>query len=244
MLRRARKQDIYSELSIFENVDVSYGSKDERYYRDKVLHFVSQLPKEGRLLGLEIGCGTGVYTHHFAEFNKIEIVGMDLSENMLKIAKAKYPHIRFEQDNIEDLKYEDSMFDFCVGFNIVHHFPYKTKLFRNIARVLKAGGIFYCEEPNSLHLIPLILWSFKDLLGLNYTINEFPINPYQVSKVAAKFGLEWVDTFPINAVWNVPNNIKERISLLIRRTLNSISLMLPVSFVNSYNIGLLYKNSL
>lgn len=241
MFKRPRKQSIKSELLVFENVDASYGSKDERYYYNRVLKFVSLLPKGGRKTGLEIGCGTGVYTHHFAKFDNINIIGVDLSKNVLDIARTRYPRIRVEQGNIENLKYESATFDFCVGFNIVHHLPDKNRLFRNISRILKPGGIFYCEEPNSLHLIPFIVWNFSSLLGMNYTANEFPVNPYRTGKVAAKHGLKWISSFPIHPHWNEPKNLTEKTSLVVRKFLNTISLMMPYSFVNSFDIGLLFQ---
>ena len=241
MLIRSKKQSVASEIEVFDNIDASYGNWDEDFYYERVRHFVSLLPKGKKLLGLEIGCGIGAYTCNFTKFDDIEIVGMDLSENMLQIAKGKYPQIHFEQGNAEHLRYEDEKFDFCVSFHVVHHFPYKNDLFKNISRILKPGGFFYCEEPNRLHPVPFIMWSMKEIRGLNLTKNEFPINPYQVSKVAAKYGLKWLDSFPIHPQWNEPKNLTEKTSLVIRKFLNMVSLMMPYSLVNSYNIGLFYK---
>lgn len=243
MLNRAKKQSITSEIEIFGKADESYGDWDEDFYYGRVEHFVSLLPKDRKLKGLDIGCGNGIYTCHFAKFDSIEIVGMDLSEHMLEIAREKHPQIRFDQGNAQELKYEDAAFDFCTSFNVVHHFPDKYELFKNISRVLKPGGLFYCEEPNGLHVVPFIVWSSKGIRRLALTKNEFPINPYKVAKAASKAGLKWVDSFPIHPHWNEPMNFVEKISLVTRKILDKASLMMPYRFENSYDIGLLFEKS-
>ena len=48
---------------------------------------------------LDIGCGTGVLCHVLQEHG-IKAHGMDLSENMIAMAKDKYPEIPFEQGNM------------------------------------------------------------------------------------------------------------------------------------------------
>ncbi len=243
MLNQAKKQSVVSEIEVFEKADESYGNRDENFYYSRVEHFVSLLPKSRKLKGLDIGCGTGIYTNHFLKFEDIEVEGMDISENMIKIAKTKYPQIHFEQGNAEELKHEDEQFDFCTSFHVVHHFPGKNELFKNISRVLKPGGLFYCEEPNGLHPVPFIVWGSKGIRRLALTQNEFPINPYKVAKAASKAGLKWVDSFPIHPHWNEPANFVEKMSLVIRNVLDKTALMMPYRFENSYDIGLLFEKS-
>jgi ubiquinone/menaquinone biosynthesis C-methylase UbiE len=64
---------------------------------------------------LDAGCGNGDYTHILTE-NGGNVIGCDGSNEMLNIAKAKYPKYRFENVNLLDnLPYGNNEYDivFC-----------------------------------------------------------------------------------------------------------------------------------
>ena len=100
---------------------------------------------------LEIGCGTGYFTRELTR-RGADIVAIDVSPDLLEIAKAKYsaPNVRYEIQNACALTYNDSMFDSVVGSSILHHLEIEEAL-REIYRVLKPGGTIYFTEPNMLN---------------------------------------------------------------------------------------------
>jgi SAM-dependent methyltransferase len=100
---------------------------------------------------LEIGCGTGYFTRELTRLGA-DIVAIDVSPDLLEIAKAKYsaPNVRYEIQNAYALTYNDSMFDSVVGSSILHHLEIEEAL-REIYRVLKPGGTIYFTEPNMLN---------------------------------------------------------------------------------------------
>src|SRR3954452_7147234 len=68
---------------------------------------------------LDVATGTGDLAVELARRvgDSGEVVGSDFSENMLELARAKAPSIRFDQANALDLPYEDDSFDaVTVGF--------------------------------------------------------------------------------------------------------------------------------
>ena len=55
---------------------------------------------------LEVGCGTG-HRGQFFKSKGYDYVGLDISEGMLKIARRKYPDIRFIQGDVRKLQLKE-----------------------------------------------------------------------------------------------------------------------------------------
>ena len=100
---------------------------------------------------LELGCGTGYFTRELAR-SEAEIVAVDLSPELLEIAKAhsSTPNIRYEIQNACALRCADAVFDSVVGSSVLHHLDIKKAL-PEIYRVLKQDGRIYFTEPNMLN---------------------------------------------------------------------------------------------
>jgi len=100
---------------------------------------------------LELGCGTGYFTHELAG-SGADIVAIDISPELLEIARAKRsgPNIRYEIKDACALTYADAMFDSVVGSSILHHLEIEEAL-REVYRVLKPSGTIYFTEPNMLN---------------------------------------------------------------------------------------------
>ena len=139
--------------TISENYDglnrvISLGSDIK--WRKKVIKMVAE--KKPRTI-LDIATGTGDLAIQFAEKISAEkIVGLDLSEGMLSVARKKVSgkeiseKIEFVQADSEALPFEDNTFDaITVSFGI-RNFENLEKGLSEIFRVLKKGGIFVILE--------------------------------------------------------------------------------------------------
>jgi ubiquinone/menaquinone biosynthesis C-methylase UbiE len=78
-----------------------------------------------------------------------QIVGIDLSENMLKLGERHLQEaglsdrIRLERVDAKQMPYADAAFDFVVSNSIMHHLPDPLPCWREIGRILKPdGGLF------------------------------------------------------------------------------------------------------
>jgi ubiquinone/menaquinone biosynthesis C-methylase UbiE len=99
---------------------------------------------------LDLGCGTGNYTTLFADTNA-NVTGIDLSEDLLQIAKQRVPSAKFLCTDAESLEsIESGSMDCVVGNAVLHHFDVSLAL-RSMLRVLKPGGAIGFTEPNMLN---------------------------------------------------------------------------------------------
>ncbi len=98
-------------------------------------------------LVLDAGTGTARIPVLMAEMRpQWQIVGIDLSENMLKLGQQHVAaahlsdRIRLEKVDAKRLPYDDNSFDLVVSNSIVHHLSDPMPFFKEIDRVLKPNG--------------------------------------------------------------------------------------------------------
>ncbi len=103
-----------------------------RYYHDAIASFVTFniLPDDSVL---EIGCGPGDLIASLPCRSK---TGIDLSEQMLRIAREKYPAVEFIQGDAEDLP-EGRTFDKVILSDTVGLLPDVQRAFQALHRVTK-----------------------------------------------------------------------------------------------------------
>lgn len=99
---------------------------------------------EGKTI-LDLGCGTGIFTFLFEEYNPAELLAIDLSDEMLNIAKEKALKknsiAQFLQGDVsEAASYPAKEFDFIFSSTTTHYIANLNKLFENIHNCLKTGG--------------------------------------------------------------------------------------------------------
>lgn len=83
--------------------------KRNAYYNKSLERYFSFIiPVDSRVL--EIGCGTGELLNAVAPSYG---VGIDFAENMIAIAKEKFPHLHFQVDDFENLQF-DEKFDYVI----------------------------------------------------------------------------------------------------------------------------------
>jgi ubiquinone/menaquinone biosynthesis C-methylase UbiE len=101
---------------------------------------------------LEIGCGRGIGTEIiFGRFRAREVHAFDLDPEM--VLKARKHLARFRFDNLRlfvgdaaAIEAEDEFYDAVVDFGIIHHVPGWQRAVKEVARVLRPGGLFLFEE--------------------------------------------------------------------------------------------------
>nr|MDO8135510.1 class I SAM-dependent methyltransferase [Candidatus Njordarchaeum guaymaensis] len=109
--------------------------------RDRVVDFANA--RSGSRV-LDVGTGTGKLALAFAK-RGYYVVGVDLSEDMLRVAKRnnRYKNARFEFADATKLPFDDSYFDVsCTSF-VLHDMPppIREKALKEMVRVTRPKGV-------------------------------------------------------------------------------------------------------
>jgi SAM-dependent methyltransferase len=89
----------------------------------------------------DVGCGPGYVTRHLHDLG-VDAFGIDLSSEMIAIARRDYPDLRFEVGTMTDLDLADHSVTGVLAFWSVIHVPDHTvpAVFGQFRRVLRPGG--------------------------------------------------------------------------------------------------------
>jgi ubiquinone/menaquinone biosynthesis C-methylase UbiE len=161
---------------------------------------------EKSLKMLDVGCGTGEYTQRVAKlFPKSKIIGLDISKNILEVAKKKCKgkrNVSFVLKSAYNTDFKENSFDIIYGFYVLHHLDIE-KFRREALRILKPGGLLFFYEPNILNPIVFLIKTNKYLKKkVGDSPEEWAINPLTVKNQLPGFKLLNLSTTEF--VWPVP----------------------------------------
>jgi SAM-dependent methyltransferase len=143
--------------------------------------FIEQAALAPGRRALELGCGTGLFTEKVAR-SGASIDGIDVSQDLLAAARARtaaLPNVRLTCGNAEETPYPGASFDAVYGSSILHHLDLERAL-REVARLLRPGGVAVFTEPNIVN--PQVALMFH--LGL--TKKYFGVSPDE--RAFSRFG--------------------------------------------------------
>lgn len=137
----------------FNNEAESFDTRVQKNipcYNEMITALVNAIPdnKEDPKI-LDLGCGTGNITGKVLErFPKARVTCLDLSENMIEIAKNKlsdYETIEYVVDDFTQMQI-DTEYDAVISSLALHHIASdeeKEAMYGDIHDALKIGGVFY-----------------------------------------------------------------------------------------------------
>lgn len=120
---------------------------------------------------LDVGCGTGRYSKLLAK-KGANVIGVDFSRNMLKIAKRKVRKAEFKQSDItKRFPFKDKTFDKIICSLVLSHIKNINPVLKEMKRVLKDEGfiILTTLHPNT------------DFTGFELVKFKFPLSKYKCS---------------------------------------------------------------
>lgn len=131
------KKDI---ISFFDSLAPQWDN-DMIRHDDRIAEILNYAGVRSGVSVLDVACGTGVLFPDYLNCGVSKIVGVDISSEMIKIAKDKFPNPKIEIfcADIEDFSYPDT-FDCCVVYNAFPHFPNPKNLLSRLALFLNPGG--------------------------------------------------------------------------------------------------------
>lgn len=137
--KRELNEEMFSEIAAeYDRVtpSLSFG-RDQAWKRD-LIDSLSPL-KSPRCL--DIACGTGDLCELLVtRFPDAKMIGLDLTEAMLNIARARDPRVTFQAGDMCRMDFPDASFDIVTGGYALRNAPDLKQTLGEIWRVLKPGG--------------------------------------------------------------------------------------------------------
>jgi 2-polyprenyl-3-methyl-5-hydroxy-6-metoxy-1,4-benzoquinol methylase len=127
-----------------------------------------KLLKEEEVRGsklLDAGCGTGWFSRQAVNWGA-KVTSLDMGENLLAEVAKKCDSERIVGD-ITRLPFPDGDFDIVVCSEVIEHVVDPKQAIRELARVVKPGGILVITTPN-------LIWKFAIVLA-----NVLKVRPYE-----------------------------------------------------------------
>jgi ubiquinone/menaquinone biosynthesis C-methylase UbiE len=130
----------YDTTTIAANYDAARG------YRPEVLEqwlaiIAAHAPAASKLI-VDVGCGTGRYSRPLSDRLRAKVIGIDPSERMLAVARAKPDdeRVEFRHGSAERLPLDDACADMVFMSMVLHHLHDRRAAARECRRVLRSGG--------------------------------------------------------------------------------------------------------
>ena len=90
---------------------------------------------------LDLGCGTGLCGPLFAPY-KQSLMGIDISNNMIELAKQKHCYDQLIVADIEEAIQEQSQQDLIIAADVFAYIGNLEKIFSSVKKILAPSGIF------------------------------------------------------------------------------------------------------
>jgi SAM-dependent methyltransferase len=113
---------------------------DKPLDRGMLAGFAGLVGREGVVA--DVGCGTGATSRIFADFG-LDVVGVDLSPNMIAEARRLNPDLSFHVGSMTRLDFDDGCFHGVCAWYSAIHIPDEPlpQVFSEFRRVLRPGGL-------------------------------------------------------------------------------------------------------
>ncbi len=185
--------DNISEKYDFLNHSLSFNL--DKYWRNRA---IGMLKKDAPTWLLDVATGTGDMVKPALRLRPDKIIGLDLSEGMLQVARRKFPpvsdgtSIEFIKGDSEQMPFEEGTFDAVTVAFGVRNFEQPVLGLTEILRVLRPGGRIVVLEFSKPRIFP-----FRQLYNF-YFRNVLPLFGRLISKDSSAYTYlpESVSRFP------------------------------------------------
>lgn len=173
-----------------EYTDLFQSLKDNSYYSDNLPVILEQksrlnigrqmkailkdyLIETKKLRCLDLGCSSGVITGYLSHEFK-DTIGLDVDKKAIQLASKnnKRKNLKFILGDGGKLPFRDNSFDVVIANQLYEFVEDDKKVFKEIYRVLKKGGVCFFGARNKLafieaqYQIPFLSWIPKNLADL------------------------------------------------------------------------------
>lgn len=151
------KQNIYDNETFFSGYFKLRENNDSANNLEEKPAIFSMLGDVNGKSIIDLGCGYGENCRAFSEMGAERIVGIDLSQKMLEIAKKENhaQNIQYLNMPMENIKSLSDKFDIAVSSLALHYIKDYDKLINDVCSLLKPGGIFLFSQEHPLTTAPI-----------------------------------------------------------------------------------------
>ena len=140
---------------------------DELYGNEQIAKLMFAVSKGLNFLGkkvIDVGCGSGIITEKILEMEAREVVGIDISEELIKIAKRRVKDAKFIVADALKIPFENKYFDLCVSFTVMQDIPKERwkKFVDECIRVAREAWITVLKRNKSVEEIISIIQRVPD----------------------------------------------------------------------------------
>ena len=155
---------------------------DDQLFRERILQRLTPTA-----VILDLGAGAGIVQQMDFRGHAARICGVDLDPRVVD-------NPMLDEGQVADangIPWPDASFDVVFADNVLEHLPDPLAVFREVARVLKRGGVFLFKTPNKTHYMPTLarltphrFHQFVNRIRGRAEADTFPTR-YQANTVAA-----------------------------------------------------------
>ncbi len=140
----AAARDVYdmTAQTYVESVGTAINSDTESPLdRAMLVAFIEMINRQAVNRVADVGCGPGRAAAFMAE-RGLDVVGVDVSQAMLAVARSAHPHIEFDEGRLDALPFETGSLAGAVCWYSIIYTPLSRlhEAFDELARVLIPGG--------------------------------------------------------------------------------------------------------
>lgn len=130
---------------------------------------------------LDLGCGFGLMSIHFALFGASEVLGIDLNDRRLSVfrkilsnLKPPLRNVDLKRGNEWTIDVEDESFDVILVIDTISYVKHLEAFISEVKRILKKNGVVFIKELNNvLNLFrALNPWNIEKAMSLRSKIYE------------------------------------------------------------------------
>ncbi|MBE9191534.1 methyltransferase domain-containing protein [Gloeocapsopsis crepidinum LEGE 06123] len=187
----------------YNQMAATYDQRWSSYVSSTLLFLQSWADISPTATVLDVACGTGEFERLLlADNSQQKIVGVDISEKMLAIAREKchVPNVSFYTAPASALPFADNSFDAIVCASSFHYFDKPNTALLEMKRVLKPHGrvviLDWCKDYLLCRICDWVLPIFDSAYKQCYTQAEFhsllTSAGYKISRTTkVRFGVVW-----------------------------------------------------
>ena len=120
----------------------NYLAGRDKFKNGKYLEKLNSLLFPGSTV-LDIGCGAGIPVDKFFLSRGHKIIGLDISEKQIELAKKNLPNGKFKVEDMSNLAEKEYSVDAVISFYAIFHTPREThgSILKKISSLVKNNGL-------------------------------------------------------------------------------------------------------